>query len=565
MRFPRAIAVLTLLALLLAGMLPTGVHSGQAADSASLETGQVHYLDTTADVPQPGNATPRNHRDLQLVIGKDERTQVTPTTVAPHQSIAYIEAWDDEQGIGYSCTATYIGPRTLLTAAHCVWIDEFVNGWPDRVLVAAAQDGIYSPFGSELASAVWVPDGWSGTTGNTLQRFQWDFALITMQDTRMSDLAGTLELGILSDATLQMDTFQPVTSGYPGDKAAGTQWMSTQPSFDRVTSTQLVNSLDAFQGQSGSAIWGANDGRIIGLVSYETRTTNYALRMTQRVLDSLLGACETLQCTFFYTIEGEIDVTRFVQTWARTDRPVNDGTVSRTWIWGPESNAFSRVEPYVESPGGERTVRYYDKSRMEISNPASSPTSLWYVTNGLLVMEMITGRLQIGDNAYEQRQPAQVDIAGDGNNPLAPTYASLVGLLNLPAATEGSPIVQTIDHAGTVSNNPALASRGVTAAHYVPETNHSVASVFWSFVNTRDIVYQNGNLTIDSLFLNPFYATGLPITEPYWTTVKVNGFDQDVLVQAFERRILTYTPDNPPGWTVEAGNVGQHYYQWRYE
>ena len=38
----------------------------------------------------------------------------------------------------------------------------------------------------------------------------------------------------------------------------------------------------------------------------------------------------------------------------------------------------------------------------------------------------------------------------------------------------------------------------------------------------------------------------------------------DVLVQAFERRIVTYTPDNPPGWQVEMGNVGQHYHGWRY-
>ena len=35
-------------------------------------------------------------------------------------------------------------------------------------------------------------------------------------------------------------------------------------------------------------------------------------------------------------------------------------------------------------------------------------------------------------------------------------------------------------------------------------------------------------------------------------------------MQCFERRCLTYTPDNPDGWQVEAGNVGQHYYAWRY-
>ena len=37
-----------------------------------------------------------------------------------------------------------------------------------------------------------------------------------------------------------------------------------------------------------------------------------------------------------------------------------------------------------------------------------------------------------------------------------------------------------------------------------------------------------------------------------------------MLVQAFERRLLTYVPGNPPGWQVEAGNVGRHYYEWRY-
>ncbi|MEX2315225.1 MAG: hypothetical protein WD628_05855, partial [Thermomicrobiales bacterium] len=35
-------------------------------------------------------------------------------------------------------------------------------------------------------------------------------------------------------------------------------------------------------------------------------------------------------------------------------------------------------------------------------------------------------------------------------------------------------------------------------------------------------------------------------------------------MQCFERRCLTYNPANPDGWKVEAGNVGLHYYLWRY-
>ena len=36
------------------------------------------------------------------------------------------------------------------------------------------------------------------------------------------------------------------------------------------------------------------------------------------------------------------------------------------------------------------------------------------------------------------------------------------------------------------------------------------------------------------------------------------------MMQAFQRRILTYNPANAPEWRVEMGNVGAQYYQWRY-
>ena len=39
---------------------------------------------------------------------------------------------------------------------------------------------------------------------------------------------------------------------------------------------------------------------------------------------------------------------------------------------------------------------------------------------------------------------------------------------------------------------------------------------------------------------------------------------RDVLIQAFERRALTYVPTNPQGFQVEMANIGQHYFDWRY-
>ena len=61
------------------------------------------------------------------------------------------------------------------------------------------------------------------------------------------------------------------------------------------------------------------------------------------------------------------------------------------------------------------------------------------------------------------------------------------------------------------------------------------------------------------------YVLGLPVTEPYWIRAIVSGVERDVLLQLFERRVLTYTPSNPTGSKVEMGNVGQHYFRWRHQ
>jgi hypothetical protein len=93
---------------------------------------------------------------------------------------------------------------------------------------------------------------------------------------------------------------------------------------------------------------------------------------------------------------------------------------------------------------------------------------------------------------------------------------------------------------------------------------HTVASVFWEFMNSSGTVFEDGEFTNAPLFESPFYATGYPITEAYWSNIAVGGTQTEVLWQCFERRCLTWTPGNDPGWQVEAGNVGQHYYRWRY-
>jgi hypothetical protein len=262
-------------------------------------------------------------------------------------------------------------------------------------------------------------------------------------------------------------------------------------------------------------------------------------------------------------IESSASDPAFHDTWARQDLPIDEGLINRTWLWGPGDNGTT-TEPYAEAPGGMRTVEYYDKSRMEVTYPDAQGEG-WFVTNGLLATELITGQMQLGDNLFVQGDPAAIPVAGDADDVSGPRYASFTGVLDAAALAPGSVVEQTIDSAGVVSSDPALASYGVTAGAVDAQTGHSIASVFWSYLNSTGIIWNGASYVEGALFEPWFFATGLPITEPYWARVKVRGVVQDVLVQCFERRCLTYTPDNPAGWEVEQGNIGMHYFRWRYE
>jgi len=250
--------------------------------------------------------------------------------------------------------------------------------------------------------------------------------------------------------------------------------------------------------------------------------------------------------------------------WERDDLVVMNRIEDRTWMWGDGGLTCAMAEDYAEGPNGQRMVQYFDKSRMEITDPQGDPNSTWYVTNGLLVTELITGNLQLGDNLFDERAPAAVNVAGDPNDPNGPTYATFSLVRDNQPLPLGTTLTQRIDRDGGITDDDALAIHGATVAWLDEVTNHAIASPFWEYMNASGTVYKDGEYVVEPLFENPYYATGRPITEAYWATVKVGGVDHEVLTQCFERRCLTYTPDNAEGWQVEAGNVGQHYYRWRY-
>ena len=96
-------------------------------------------------------------------------------------------------------------------------------------------------------------------------------------------------------------------------------------------------------------------------------------------------------------------------------------------------------------------------------------------------------------------------------------------------------------------------------------TGHNIPDVFWDYLNQQTDIVQDGQQVQGPLFYPWFSVTGYPISEPYWSYVKVDGTYTDVLIQAYERRVLTFVPHLPSPFKVQMGNIGQHYYDWRYK
>lgn len=230
-------------------------------------------------------------------------------------------------------------------------------------------------------------------------------------------------------------------------------------------------------------------------------------------------------------------------------------------FWGPLATAHEgQTEPYAGNSTGpvcdpaqpcravglrdQRLVQYFDKGRMEITGGI--------VTNGLLATELVRGQIQVGDASFQPKTPPAIAIAGDADN-TTPTYAQLAttaSSLLAPASQRGGGVITVFINAqGSAEDGGGFAGISMSPKidRYDLQTQHNVLGVFARY---RDGV---GFLTI-----------GNAISEPFRASVTVGGKPTTVLVQVFERRVLTYTASNPDNFKVEMGNIGQHYYQWRY-
>jgi V8-like Glu-specific endopeptidase len=220
----------------------------------------------------------------ETVHGPDDRVQIQATSAYPwrvHASLL-ITARNGAQYIG---TGWFIGPRTLVTAGHCVFVrssDPNLHGWVRSIQVMPARNGATLPFGAVTSTSLRSVTGW---TVNGDQNY--DYGAIILP-TNLGSTTGWFGFGVYGDADLLQTTGN--IAGYPGDKPSGTLWYDARR-IASTTALKVYYDIDTAGGQSGSAVYRiVNGGRYAFAVhAYGGPTTNSGTRITTPVFNNLLA------------------------------------------------------------------------------------------------------------------------------------------------------------------------------------------------------------------------------------------------------------------------------------
>jgi glutamyl endopeptidase len=216
----------------------------------------------------------------------DDRIQITNTGVYPwsaHCSLL-ITAADNSQWIG---TGWFIGPHTVMTAGHVVYIrGGAADGWVRSIQVMPGRNGNTLPFGSITSNSFRSVTGWT-------QWGDWNYdygAIILPSD--LGIRTGWFGFGVWSDSELTSSIGN--LSGYPGDKPSGTQWYDWHQ-IASVDPRKVYYDIDTYGGQSGSAvyriIYADNQAKRYGIAihAYGGATTNSGTRIVTPVFNNMVA------------------------------------------------------------------------------------------------------------------------------------------------------------------------------------------------------------------------------------------------------------------------------------
>ncbi len=216
----------------------------------------------------------------EAVINRDDRVRVEDVSAYPWRAICALRI-NARNGRQYVGTGWFAGPRTVMTAGHCVYLHE-AGGWAESITVIPAMAGASRALGAYTSQRFRTVDGWvqARAAGS-------DYGAILL-DEPVGEELGWFGVGALRDDQL-LQAWANI-SGYPLDRDSARFQYFHARLLVQVNPSRLYYDIDTFGGQSGSPIWfTGSDGRRIAIGIHTTGglRENAGTRITGDVLANL--------------------------------------------------------------------------------------------------------------------------------------------------------------------------------------------------------------------------------------------------------------------------------------
>jgi glutamyl endopeptidase len=222
--------------------------------------------------------------DLEHVVqGADSRIPVEDTTAYPWRGHASLVITARDNSV-WSSTGWFIGPQTLITAGHALYIKGSDvpgrDGWVKSIDVVVGRDGAKAPFGSVRSASFRTTYGW---THEGSEFFDYGCVIIP---TKLGETVGWLGYGSLSNADLAGATVN--LAGYASDKEPGTQWYDTHR-IAGLDTRKIYYDLPTSGGLGGSAVYKVVDGEriVVGIHSHGGASSNSGIRISTPVFKNI--------------------------------------------------------------------------------------------------------------------------------------------------------------------------------------------------------------------------------------------------------------------------------------
>lgn len=213
----------------------------------------------------------------ETVIGEDERVDITDSDKYPWRMIAALRLIPRPPFTSsFIGTGWFIGPKTLLTAGHCVHSQSDFGGWIGTIEVSPGRRDDTFPFGTVKATRFSALTAWQTTSDP-----DFDIGCIHL-DVPLGDTVGFFKIASLKDSQLEHALLN--ISGYPGDRDDGRRQYFHENRALKTSARRVYYDIDTYGGQSGSPVWmqetQASEPIAIGVHAYGTGGTAPSLGVT---------------------------------------------------------------------------------------------------------------------------------------------------------------------------------------------------------------------------------------------------------------------------------------------